>query len=315
LRTNIQKYSFLLNYPPAILIRGTDAPLPCGEAYSGYFRNVPTFSHVPSSVFRQKIAWITGASSGIGEALALELARQGARLILSARRADELQRVAAAAGLAPADLLVLPLDVTDVAALSGYVADVLAHFGRIDYLFLNAGITQRGLVAETDFGVYRRLMDVNFFGVIALTQAVLPHLLAQRSGHLVVTSSVAGKVGIKQRSGYCASKHALHGFFDSLRAEVAAEGLRVTLVCPGYIRTPISASALDALGQAYGKSDKAQEQGMPADALARQMLTAVFAEKEEVNIGGKEILGIYLKRFFPALLSRMLQNRSVETHT
>jgi NADP-dependent 3-hydroxy acid dehydrogenase YdfG len=267
---------------------------------------------MPQSTFHQKIAWITGASSGIGEALALELARQGARLVLSARRADELQRVAAATGLSPADVLVLPLDVTDTAALPGYVAEVLSRFGRIDYLFLNAGITQRGFVAETEPGVYRRLMEVNFFGVVALAQAVLPHMLVQRSGHFVVTSSVAGKIGIKQRSGYCASKHALHGFFDSLRAEVAAEGLRVTLVCPGYIRTPISSAALDASGNAYGKSDKAQEQGMPADELARRLLRAVAAGKEEVNIGGKEIFGIYLKRFFPALLSRMLRNRAVE---
>jgi NADP-dependent 3-hydroxy acid dehydrogenase YdfG len=269
---------------------------------------------VQSSIFSQRVAWITGASSGIGEALALELARQGARLVLSARRADKLRRVATATGLSPADLLVLPLDVTDEAALPGYVARVEAQFGRIDYLFLNAGITQRGLVAETQPDVYRRLMEVNFFGVIGLTQAVLPHMLARRSGQFVVTSSVAGKLGIKQRSGYCASKHALHGFFDSLRAEVTAAGLRVALICPGYIRTPISSSALNATGQAYGKSDQAQEQGMPANELARRMLRAVAAGREEVNIGGKEIFGIYLKRFFPALLSRILRNRPVAAY-
>lgn len=262
--------------------------------------------------FQNKIAWITGASSGIGEAVAVELARQGARLVLSARREDELLRVAKVTGLPTDAVLILPLDVTDATDLAEKVSIVLARFGRIDYVFQNAGITQRGLVQDTDPAVYRRLMDVNFFGAVSLTQAVLPRMLAQKNGHFVVTSSVAGKIGVKQRSGYCASKHALHGFFDSLRAEVANEGLRVTMVCPGYIRTPISSSALNETGQVYGKSDKAQEQGMPADECARRMLTAVAAGKEEIYIGGLETWGIYLKRFFPAILSKMVRNRGVE---
>lgn len=267
---------------------------------------------MPESFFNQKIAWITGASSGIGEALALELARQGARLVLSARRPDELQRVAMATGLDENSVLVLPLDMTDEAALQQRTQTVIRRFGRIDLLFLNAGISQRSFVSDTDLAVYHRLMAVNFFGPVALAKAVLSHFLAQKSGHIVVTSSVSGKIGVKQRSGYCASKHALHGFFDSLRAEVANEGLGVTMICPGYIQTPISASALDASGQAYGRFNKAQQAGMPADACARRILTAVAAGQEEVNIGGKEVLGIYLKRFFPSLLSRVLRNRAVE---
>lgn len=263
--------------------------------------------------FANQIVWITGASSGIGEALALELARAGARLVLSARRTAELERVAALTGLAPADVLVLPLDMTDEAALPGKVADVLTRFGRIDYLFQNAGITQRGLVADTSFAVYRQLMELNFFGVVALTQAVLPRLLAQRAGHIVVTSSVAGKIGIKQRSGYCASKHALHGFFDALRAETHDAGLRVTMVCPGYINTSISLHALDAAGRPHGRLDTHQAQGMPADQFARRLLRAVAARREEVYIGGREVLGIYLKRFWPRLLSRLLRRRPAES--
>ena len=242
----------------------------------------------------------------------MELARRGARLILSARRRDELQRVAIATGLPNSHVLILPLDVTDTAALPNLVTTVLTHFGRIDFVFLNAGITQRSFVSETGFNVYRQLMDVNFFGAVAITQAVLPTMLTQKSGHFVVTSSVSGKIGVKQRSGYCASKHALHGFFDSLRAEVANNGLSVTLVCPGYIRTPISKSALDASGRKYGKSDKHQEQGMPAGECARRLLNAVADGREEVNIGGRELMGIYLKRFFPRLLSRILRNRALE---
>jgi NADP-dependent 3-hydroxy acid dehydrogenase YdfG len=261
------------------------------------------------SAFFQKVVWITGASSGIGEAIARNLGKEKVKLVLSARRADELQRVAAQTGLPSSDILVLPMDMTDFDSLPGHVETVLQHFSRIDYVFQNAGITQRSSVADSDLSVYKRLMDVNFFGVVALTKAVLPTMLGQKSGHFVVTSSVAGKLGTKQRSGYCASKHALHGFFDALRAETYNVGLRVTLVCPGYIKTPLSLHALSAGGQVHGKMDINQAQGMSAEAFARRLLKAVSNEKEEVYIGGAEIYGIYLKRFLPGLLSRILRKR------
>lgn len=264
------------------------------------------------SQFSQKVVWITGASSGIGEAVALELARAGARMILSARRDDELRRVAAQTGLPETDVLVMPMDMADFDAFPAHVETVRRQFGRVDYLFQNAGITQRGTVAETDFSVYQRLMDVNFMGVVALTKAVLPLLLAQGSGHFVVTSSVAGKLGTKQRSGYCASKHALHGFFDALRAETHDAGLRVTLVCPGYIQTPISLHALSADGQVHGRMDANQAKGMAPDAFARQLLRAVLRQQEEVYIGGFETYGIYLKRLLPGVLSRIVRNRAGE---
>ena len=259
--------------------------------------------------YSSHVIWITGASSGIGEAVALALAKQGAKLILSARRADELQRVATQTGLLATEVLILPMDMTDTASMPAHVETVRQRFGRIDYVFQNAGITQRGTVAETDLTVYQRLMAVNFFGVVALTKAVLPLMLAQEGGHFVVTSSVAGKIGTKQRSGYCASKHALHGFFDALRAETYDAGLRVTLVCPGYVRTPISLHALAPDGQVHGKMDDNQTQGMAPDEFARQLLRAVSQQKQEVYIGGVETYGIYLKRFLPGLLSRILRNR------
>ena len=259
--------------------------------------------------YSSAVIWITGASSGIGEAVALALAQQGAKLILSARRADELQRVATQTGLPASDVLILPMDMTDTAGMPAHVETVRQRFGRIDYVFQNAGITQRGTVAETDLTVYQRLMAVNFFGVVALTKAVLPLMLAQGSGHFVVTSSVAGKIGTKQRSGYCASKHALHGFFDALRAETHDAGLRVTLVCPGYVRTPISLHALAPDGQAHGKMDDNQTKGMAPDEFARQLLRAVSQQKQEVYIGGLETYGIYLKRFLPGVLSRILRKR------
>lgn len=259
--------------------------------------------------FSTSVVWITGASSGIGEAVALALAKQGARLILSARQADELQRVATQTGLTASDVLVLPMDMTDTARLPAHVETVRQRFGRIDYVFQNAGISQRGTVTDTDLSVYERLMAVNFHGAVALTKAVLPLMTQQGSGHFVVTSSVAGKIGTKQRSGYCASKHALHGFFDALRAETADAGLRVTLVCPGYIQTSISLHALGPGGQVHGKMDDNQAKGMTAHEFARQLLRAVLQRKEEVYIGGSETYGIYLKRFLPGLLSRILRNR------
>jgi short-subunit dehydrogenase len=228
---------------------------------------------------------------------------------LSARRVDELQRVAIQTGLPAANLLILPMDMTDIDSLPSHVETVRQRFGRIDYVFQNAGITQRSNVVDTDMAVYERLMAVNFFGVVALTKAVLPIMLAQGSGQFVVMSSVAGKIGTKQRSGYCASKHALHGFFDALRAETHDAGLRVTLVCPGYIRTPISLHALGPDGQAHGKMDDNQASGMDPDAFARQLLKAVVHEKEEVYIGGAETYGIYLKRLLPGILSRILRKR------
>ncbi|GAB3961087.1 SDR family NAD(P)-dependent oxidoreductase [Spirosoma harenae] len=260
--------------------------------------------------FLNSVIWITGASSGIGEAIAVEFAkRQNIKLVLSARREEELQRVAQQTGLPADDVLVLPMDMTDFDSLPAHVETVRQRFGRIDYLFQNAGITQRSTVSDTDLSVYRRIMDVNFFGVVALTKAVLPIILAQKSGHFIVTSSVAGKLATKQRSGYSASKHALHGFFDALRAETYDEGGRVTIVCPGYIRTAISLNALNATGSKHAKMDENQEKGMAPDEFAQRLLKAVGAQKEEVYIGGSEIYGIYLKRFFPSLLSRILRKR------
>ena len=260
--------------------------------------------------FSNAVVWITGASSGIGEAIVIELSQHAnTKLILSARREEELHRVATQTGLPASDVLVLPIDMTDIDSLATHVETVRQRFGRIDYVFQNAGITQRSAVTDTDFSVYRRIMEVNFFGVVALSKAVLPLMLAQGNGHFVVTSSVAGKLGTKQRSGYCASKHALHGFFDALRAETYAAGLRVTLVCPGYVRTAISLNALGAKGQAHGKIDENQEKGMAPDEFAKRLLRAVSQQREEVYIGGPETYGIYLKRFLPGLLSRILRNR------
>src|SRR5215467_12815071 len=186
--------------------------------------------------FKSRRVWITGASSGIGEALAYSLHATGARLILSARREEELKRVQEACGGKP-DTRILPLDVSQAGELPGKAREALTVFGGIDILVMNAGISQRSLTRDTEDSVYRRLMEVNFFGPEALTRAVLPSMLERKNGHIVVISSVAGLFGVPLRSGYSATKFALHGFYEALRAEEGKNGIRVTLVCPGFIRT------------------------------------------------------------------------------
>lgn len=259
--------------------------------------------------FQGRRIWITGASSGIGEALALAFHQAGAKLILSARREDELKRVQSACGGEP-ETLILPMDVTNAAELPDKTRLALSLFGGIDILVLNAGITQRSRTRETDESVYRRLMEVNFFAPEAMARAVLPSMLAQKRGHIVVISSVAGKFGVPMRSGYSATKFALHGFFEALRAEEERNGVHVTMVCPGYIRTDISFSALRGDGRKHAKMDSELAHGMPADECARQILQGIGRKKKEIVVAGvREKSLVYVKRFFPTLLARMIGRR------
>lgn len=250
--------------------------------------------------------WITGASSGIGESLAHALAARGARLILSARREERLHAVREACPGAHAHH-VLPLDVAAAETLPKAAEEVRLQVGPVDLLVHSAGISQRATAAETDLQVDRRIMEVNYFGTIGLTKAVLPAMLEAGRGHIAVISSVVGKFGTPQRSAYAASKHALHGFFDSLRAEVHEAGLGVTLVCPGYIRTDISRHALTADGSTHDRMDEPQQHGMAPDLCAQHILRALEQEKDEVYIGGREVLGVYAKRFLPSLFNRIIR--------
>lgn len=257
--------------------------------------------------------WITGASSGIGEALALKYAQDGACLVLSARREDELERVAArcrGAGLATDQVLVLPLDVTDWESLAGKVQKVLDTFGGIDLLVNNAGVSQRSLCKDTDMSVYQKLMDVDVMGQIALTKGVLPHMLERGAGHLAVTSSVAGKVGAPMRTGYCAAKHAVMGFFDALRAEVEGQGVSVSTITPGFIRTDIARNALSGDGSAYGKEDKDIAGGMDVTECADVVFKGLKAEKREIPVGkGKEMAALWIKRIAPEAVFRLTRAR------
>jgi len=261
---------------------------------------------------KNKVIWLTGASSGIGEALAYELARRGARLILSARRREELERVRSnGAATARQNIHILPLDLTQSDTLETATENAIKIFGHVDILINNGGISQRSFVQETTFEVYRRLMEVNFFGAVALTKYILPHFVSRKQGHFVTMSSVAGKFGTPYRSGYAASKHALHGFFDALRAEHWKDNISVTMLCPGVINTPITYSALTGDGTPLNKMDKLQEQGRSAEWCASKIADAIEKKKEEVYIGGKETLLVYIKRFFPSLFSRIIRKVTV----
>ncbi len=267
--------------------------------------------------FQNRFVWITGASSGIGEALAVAFHDAGAKLILSARREEELKRVQGRCGGEP-NTRILPLDMSLSGTLSDKAKAALAMFGGVDILVLNAGISQRSLTRATDESVYRRLMEVNFFGPEALTRALLPAMLEKKRGHLVVISSVAGKFGVPLRSGYSATKFALHGFYEALRAEESRNGIRVTLVCPGFIRTEISVSALKGDGTKHARMDPELASGMPVEECARQILKGVAQEKEEICVAApREKAMVYLKRFFPGLLTKMIlrASRGVPTQT
>ena len=256
--------------------------------------------------FKDQVVWITGASSGIGEALALDLSRRGAILILSARRQEALEDVRRRCEN-PERHEVLPFDLSDVAAVEAAADIGIGYYGRIDFLINNGGVSQRALVEDTSMEVYRHLMETNYLGPVALTKAVLPGMRARKWGHIIAVSSLTGKFSTPLRSGYAASKHALHGFFDALRAEHWRYGIRVTVVCPGYIRTNISINAMTGDGTPQGTMDKGQARGMSPETCADKILWAAERNKNEVYIGGFETAYVYVKRFLPDTFNRMIR--------
>ncbi len=249
------------------------------------------------------MVWITGASGGIGEALALRAAAAGAKLVLSARRIDALERVRAACP-DPARVALLPFDLERFDAEAMHLAAV-RHFGPIDILVNNGGVSQRSLLVDTRMETYRRLFEIDFFAVVALTRAVVPAMQLRGRGHVVTISSVTGKVAVPFRTGYSAAKHALQGFMDAARAELARDGLVFTTVCPGFVRTEISFNALRGDGSRHNRLDPGQAGGISAQACASRIWQAVEHDCAEVLIG-REAWAVRLQRFAPALLRRLL---------
>ncbi|TDG37836.1 SDR family oxidoreductase [Pedobacter changchengzhani] len=257
-----------------------------------------------------KIVWVTGASSGIGEALVYKYFKAGDKLIISGRNRDELFRVKANCQNS-FNVHVLAFDLNDTSSLPNKAFEAIKIFGKIDVLVNSGGVSQRSLALETDLDTEQRIMNTNFWGTTILSKAVLPLMIENGGGHIVCISSLVGKFGTPLRSAYAASKHALHGYFDSLRAEVYDKNVTITLVCPGFIKTNVSINALTANGRLQGTMDDAQANGMSAETCATEIMKAIGAKKEEVYIGGKEKKAVLLKRFFPNVFSKKIRTAKV----
>lgn len=256
-----------------------------------------------------KVIWITGASSGIGEALVQSLANQQISLIISARNETALKSIQS--NFPSSQIEVLAFDLLDFDNAPAVVEKAISFYGKVDILINNGGISQRSLIAETDFSVDKKIMDVDYFGTIALTKAILPHFIKNQSGHFVTVTSLMGKFGSPYRSGYCAAKHALHGYFDVLRLEHEKDGIDVTLVCPGFVQTNVAINALTADGSPQAKNSETTANGMTLAEFIPKMIRAIEQRKFEVYIAKKEILGVYLKRFLPKYLHTVVLNSKV----
>jgi dehydrogenase/reductase SDR family protein 7B len=261
-----------------------------------------------SSNLQNKVVWITGATSGIGEALAYEYSKSGAVVVLSARREQELERVKQNCSK-PENTHILKLDLEQQEAFPLLAQQVHSDLGSIDILINNGGISQRSEAADTSMDIDRKIMEVNYFGNIALTKAVVPFMRKQGSGHIVTTSSISGKFGFFLRSAYSASKHALAGFYESLRLEEEKNNLQVSIVYPGLIATNISVHALDKDGKAHGKMDNKQETGMPADVCAQKIIKGISKGKHEIFVGKGEMKSVLIKRLFPKLFHKLIRKR------
>jgi dehydrogenase/reductase SDR family member 7B len=255
---------------------------------------------------RNKVAWITGASSGIGEALAFQLSSLGCPVVISSNQPDELNNIREKITSKGGRCVALPFDLSDASQIPIIAQQAIASFGRIDLLFNNGGISQRSLINETPLENDRRIMEINYFSNIALTKNILPHMIQNGGGHIAVTSSLSGLFGFPLRSAYCASKHALHGFYETLRIEHINENIKVTIACPDRVRTNISINALNSGGKAHGKMDERQDKGITAEQCAREIIQAVRKDKIVVLIGGFERISVYLKRYLPSLFYRMI---------
>jgi len=257
------------------------------------------------------VVWITGASSGIGAALAVELARRGARLILSARRTDRLEEVRERCGAEIAR--VLALDTADASGFQGAAKQAEAFWGRIDALVCNAAVSQRSLFAETDPSVVRKIVDTDLLGPMLLCRELLGGMLARGSGAIVLVTSLVGTVGTQMRTVYSACKHALHGFADCLRAEVHDRGVRVCVVAPGFVRTEVSVNALTGDGRSYGRLDPGQAGGISAERCALGILHAMERDRAEsfVGLGFRGRAALILRRIAPALLRKVIRRSRV----
>ncbi len=257
---------------------------------------------------KDKVVIITGASSGIGKAIAGLYADKGAHLILASRNVEELDALASTLKEKTDKILVVQTDISNSGDCKKLVEETLSNFGKIDLLINNAGISQRSLTMDTNIDVYKTIMNVNYFGTIEITKLVLKSMISSGSGQIAVISSVVGKFGFPFRSGYAASKHALHGFFDSLRAEVSDKHIDITIICPGRIQTNVSINAMTEDGSKHNKMDKGTAEGMTVEKCAKLIVRAIAARKKEVIIAGSEKYLVWLRKFIPSIYYKLVAN-------
>lgn len=250
--------------------------------------------------------WITGASSGIGRALAIQYAAKGANLILSARNENELHAVKDLCK--GSNHVIIPLDLSDLSSLEAAYSQLNEREIQVDVLINNGGISQRGLVRTTDMSVHRKLIEVNYLGSVYLTALVLPQMIARGSGHIVGISSIVGQFGFPLRSSYSASKHALKGFLETLYLEESKNGIDVSIVYPGRINTEISKHALDENGNSTEKMDESLAKGMDVNECAKKIISGLEKKKVEIFVGKRELLLLFIRRYTPAIFFKIAKN-------
>ncbi|MFO7575811.1 MAG: SDR family NAD(P)-dependent oxidoreductase [Bacteroidales bacterium] len=255
--------------------------------------------------FKGKVFWITGASSGIGEALVYECVKRGATVIASSNETDGLTRVRDMAKTYENEIITIPFDLSETSDIQEVVDSGIKKAGRVDYLINLGGVSQRAPVTETPLWLDRKIMEINYFGTIALSKAVLPYMIRQRAGHILVTSSISGRFGFPLRSAYSASKQALHGFIETLYLENKKFNIRGSAIIPGRVRTSISINALNHEGKPHGRMDEGQAGGMKPEKAARIILRGIKKNKREILVGRSEMIMLYLRRYLPALFFRI----------
>ena len=261
--------------------------------------------------FKDKVVWITGASSGIGAELALQLAAQKAKLILTARNEQALINVQEKCLQQTSFCKIVLADLSKQNDIDILVTKAIEQFGKIDIVFLNAGVTQRSLASETENHVYRSLMEINFFAPIAITQKLFSQFKKQGSGHFVAISSMAGLMGFPYRSGYAAAKHALKGYFETLQTENNIPRVNYTIVSPGRINTPISTSALTKDGSPHLKNDIGQLNGISVVQCVAKILKAVENNKKHIIIARGEYWLWIIKWFSPSLFYKIAHQKGM----
>jgi len=256
-------------------------------------------------LFGGRIAWVTGASSGIGEALVYEFVRLGARVIASSNDPEGLDRIKNRCGDRSGMVVIVPFDLAETGNIKEIVDSQINSLGKIDFLLNIGGISQRARIEDTPLWLDRKIFEINYFGTIALTKAVLPYMVSRKSGHILATSSISGRFGFPLRSAYSASKQAIHGFFETLYLENKSSNIRASVIIPGRVITQISLHALDGEGNEHGKLDDGQAKGLTPEKAAKKIIRGIITDKREILVGRSELLLLYIRRIWPWLFFRI----------